>query len=241
VRARTQEAADQFVADAERLEAAGGGQRAAGHCLQRRPVTTWCGSRTPSGCSGSPVVSSQNGQGPHGRLSENATVPSIRFCMSCGEQLGLIAPCRCQRCGQEYWNNPKPCGGACIVDDGRLLLVRRAKDPGAGLWDLPGGFCDPSEHPEATARREVEEETGLTLHSMRFLGMWIDRYGNEEPPEITLNIYYVGRPHHPEQARLSEETVEVRWFSPGHIPLDSLAFAHVEEAIRCWSEGRAGD
>jgi hypothetical protein len=73
---------------------------------------------------------------------------------------------------------------------------------------------------------------------MRFLGMWIDRYGNEEPPEITLNIYYVGRPDHPERTRLSEETAEVRWLSRDDFPADSLAFAHVQEAIRCWAEGR---
>ena len=161
--------------------------------------------------------------------------------MSCGKQLDLLAPCRCERCGQEYWSNPKPCGGAFVVDDGKLLLVRRAKDPGAGLWDLPGGFCDPTEHPLETALRETEEETGLTLHSMRFLGMWIDRYGNQEPPEITLNIYYVGRPHHPERTHLSEETVEVRWFGPKDIPIDTLAFAHAEEAIRSWAEGSDGE
>ena len=166
------------------------------------------------------------------------TVTPIRYCLTCGTDVGLVAPCRCQNCGHEYWRNPKPCGGACVVNDENLLLVLRAKDPGAGLWDLPGGFCDPEEHPLATAHREVQEETGLTLHSMRFLGMWIDTYGNEDPPEVTLNIYFLGQAHHPELARVSDETREVRWFSSEHIPVDTLAFAHVEQAIRCWSEAR---
>jgi 8-oxo-dGTP diphosphatase len=170
-------------------------------------------------------------------MSDNATVGFLRFCMNCGAELGRIAPCRCSHCGKEYWNNPKPCGGAFVVHDGRLLLVRRAKDPGAGLWDLPGGFCDPAEHPLDTAQREVLEETGLTLHSMSFLGMWIDTYGNEDPPEITLNVYYLGRTRHPEQTRTSDETAEIRWFTPDNIPMDALAFAHVREAVRCWSDG----
>ena len=164
-------------------------------------------------------------------MSKYVMVRLIRFCMACGTELGLAAPCRCHSCGHEYWRNPKPCGGAFL----------RANDPGAGLWDLPGGFCDPEEHPLATAHREVQEETGLTVHSMRFLGMWIDTYGNEDPPEITLNIYFMGQAHRPELARVSDETVEVRWFSPEDIPMDTLAFAHVERAIRCWSEARDGE
>ena len=95
--------------------------------------------------------------------------------------------------------------GACVVNDEKLLLLLRAKDPGAGLWDLPGGFCDPEEHPLATAHREVQEETGLALHSMRFLGMWIDAYGTGVPPEVTLNIYFLGQAHSSELARVSDE------------------------------------
>ena len=71
---------------------------------------------------------------------------------------------------------------------------------------------------------------------MRFLGMWLDTYGNEEPPEVTLNIYFLGQAHHPELARISDETREVRWFSSENIPVDTLAFPHVGQAIRYWSE-----
>ncbi len=71
--------------------------------------------------------------------------------------------------------------------------------------------------------------------------MWIDTYGNEDPPEVTLNIYYLGQAERPELVRTSDETAEVRWFRPADIPVDTLAFAHVEHAIRCWSEARDGE
>lgn len=171
-------------------------------------------------------------------MRNHVMVTLVRFCVDCGMEIDLVTPGRCPDCGHEYWRNPKPCGGACVVNNGELLLVLRANDPGAGLWDLPGGFCDPEEHPLATAKREVQEETGLSLHSMRFLGMWIDTYGNEDPPEVTLNIYFVGQADRPELARTSDETAEIRWFNPGNIPIAALAFAHVQEAIRCWSESR---
>lgn len=50
---------------------------------------------------------------------------------------------------------------ALIVRDGRVLLVRRGKEPFKGYWSLPGGTVEPGETPDEAVRREVLEETGL--------------------------------------------------------------------------------
>ena len=59
--------------------------------------------------------------------------------------------------------------GACIVRDGRLLLLRRLRNPEAGCWSLPGGKVDFLEPIEDALRREVAEETGLMLGPLRLL------------------------------------------------------------------------
>jgi len=61
------------------------------------------------------------------------------------------------------------CVGAIIRDDqGRVLLVRRANEPGRGLWSLPGGRIEAGEAEDVAVAREVLEETGLvvTVHGL---------------------------------------------------------------------------
>ncbi|SBW19347.1 NUDIX hydrolase [Candidatus Protofrankia californiensis] len=63
------------------------------------------------------------------------------------------------------------CVGAIIMDaTGALLLVQRARDPGRGLWSLPGGRVEAGESDTAALVREVREETGLEVTVGRLVG-----------------------------------------------------------------------
>jgi len=53
---------------------------------------------------------------------------------------------------------------------GRLLLIKRGHEPGAGLWSLPGGRIEPGETDQQAVAREVLEETGLRVECGRLLG-----------------------------------------------------------------------
>src|SRR5947209_5760204 len=98
------------------------------------------------------------------------------YCSACGQILGELPPTTCGSCGARHWDDAKPCAGALVVCDARLLLVRRANEPWRGDWDVPGGFCEPGEHPIHAAAREVLEETGLTIRIEGLLGIWADIY-----------------------------------------------------------------
>lgn len=60
--------------------------------------------------------------------------------------------------------------GLAILRDGKLLLCKRMKAPEAGHWNIVGGKVDHMEPAEIAARREAEEETGLSIGSIRYLG-----------------------------------------------------------------------
>jgi 8-oxo-dGTP diphosphatase len=63
------------------------------------------------------------------------------------------------------------CVGAVIQDQaGRLLLIRRRNEPGAGLWSLPGGRIEPGESDQQAIVREVREETSLVVTCGPLLG-----------------------------------------------------------------------
>ena len=64
-----------------------------------------------------------------------------------------------------------PCVGAIVADGrGRLLMIKRGHEPGAGLWSIPGGRIEPGETDAEAVAREMIEETGLTVEVGRLVG-----------------------------------------------------------------------
>jgi 8-oxo-dGTP diphosphatase len=89
---------------------------------------------------------------------------------------------------------PRPCAGMVVTKGDSVLLLRRAQPPRIGYLDLPGGFIEAGEDIERAARRELREETGLTVGRAELLGIWWDDYylrGFGRFP--TMNFYFIGR------------------------------------------------
>lgn len=146
----------------------------------------------------------------------------------------------CDSCGFVYWNNSRPTAGGVVEDSqGRVLLGRRGINPSKGLWDLPGGFLEPGEHPAAGFVRELLEETGLKVEPIALLGFYMDQYG-DDPHEHTLNIFYWCRMLASSgEAQASDDMAELGWFAPDDIPSD-LAFQNVVDALADWKARRYG-
>jgi ADP-ribose pyrophosphatase YjhB (NUDIX family) len=165
-----------------------------------------------------------------------------KFCPRCGGSLTVAHPNGdieepeqpiCQACGFIFWQNSKPCAGVLVVRDGHLLLVKRAFAPYKGWWDIPGGFLKEGEHPEAGARRELLEETGLDIRLTGMVGIIMDTYGGTG--DATLNVFYTGEITGGLELAGSDAVV-LRWFPAQAIPRN-VAFACNREAIRLWKAG----
>ena len=78
----------------------------------------------------------------------------------------------CPECGRVIYYDPKVAVASVIQRSGKVLMIRRAGDPGYGLWSMPGGYLDRGEVVEEAAAREVREETGLDVEVERLIGLF---------------------------------------------------------------------
>ena len=91
---------------------------------------------------------------------------NLIFCSNCGKKnvFGYKDGAQryhCRNCNTIHYQNPKPTATLVCPNNQSILLVKRAVDPGKGLWGLPGGFIELNETPEIAAIRELKEETNL--------------------------------------------------------------------------------
>ncbi len=138
----------------------------------------------------------------------------------------------CSRCGHVLFYDPKVVAAGLVALEGKLLLVRRATEPGLGLWSLPGGYVDRGEVVEEALVREFREETALEVQVTRLLGLF-----SEPGHPVILAAYQAtivkGKP----QPGL--EVSEVGFFPHDRLP--PLAFPRDTLVIRTWQELEARD
>lgn len=113
--------------------------------------------------------------------------------------------------------------------DGKLLLYKRLKAPEAGHWNIVGGKVDHMERSELAARREAEEESGLSIQSTRFL--CLSEQLIEADRQHWISMIYVtddfsGEPQLTEPDKLSD----IGWYDLDALPQPLSRFA--ADAVR---------
>ena len=118
-------------------------------------------------------------------------MPEFKFCPLCG--LPLVHDtfdgrdrlrCGSENCSYVFWDNPLPVVAAIIEYDGKALLARNAEWP-EKVFGPVTGFLEKGETPEEGARREVQEELGLTIEKLKFIGV----YSFKEKNQIIIAYY----------------------------------------------------
>ncbi|MCO4770658.1 MAG: NUDIX hydrolase [Deltaproteobacteria bacterium] len=117
----------------------------------------------------------------------------------------------------------------CVVfgfgEDGlSVLLVRRGEEPFVGQWALPGGFVREKEGLEDAARRELDEETGLTLSFLEQLYTFGAPARDPRGRVITVAFYALVKELAQPPLRATGDAAAAKWFSEGELP--DLAFDH---------------
>lgn len=107
----------------------------------------------------------------------------------------------------------------------QLLLVRRAQPPHAGSWALPGGFLDIGEDLEACARRELQEETGVS--DLYIEQLYTFGHPDRDPRERVISVtYYALVPSDRTTLDPGSDAADAAWFGIDELP--ELAFDHAD-------------
>jgi ADP-ribose pyrophosphatase YjhB (NUDIX family) len=162
-----------------------------------------------------------------------------RFCPRCGFALErrvikASEPQRlvCVGCQFIFYLDPKVAVGTIIrTGDERVVLVRRAIEPGYGKWVFPGGYVDRGEPLTHAAVREAREECGLDIRLDGLVNIY--SYQGRTPVIVVYAATAVGGTLRGDD----DECSEIGEFSNHTIPWTNLAFRSTEEGLRDYLAG----
>jgi 8-oxo-dGTP diphosphatase len=163
---------------------------------------------------------------------------AYRFCPRCGgplerRTLKATEPERpvCTRCGFVFYLDPKVAVGTIIQSQsGRIVLVRRAIEPGYGKWVFPGGYVDRGEALTSAAMREAREECGLDVRLDALVNIY--SYAGRAPVIVVYAATATGG-----TLCVDDESLEVLEWEIAAIPWGDLAFRSTHEGLRDYLNG----
>ncbi len=159
----------------------------------------------------------------------------FRYCPCCGSsrfEENTEKSKVCKSCGFEYFLNPSSANVAFILNaKGELLVERRKENPGKGTLDLPGGFSDISETAEEGVRREVKEETGLTVTNCQYLFSQPNVYRYAGFDVHTLDLFFRCEVEDESQLQAMDDAAECFWLAPEDIHTEEFGLRSVRQGL----------
>jgi ADP-ribose pyrophosphatase YjhB (NUDIX family) len=131
---------------------------------------------------------------------------------------------RCGSCGYVIFHNMAAAVAGIVEVGGKIVLIRRGREPRKGLYVLPGGFVDYRESLEKALVRELKEEISVEVTDIRYFGSFPNIYEYEGVCYFTSDAYFLCKPVTMETLKLSEENTDVLLADPAAIDLETIAF-----------------
>ncbi|GMO22832.1 MAG: NUDIX domain-containing protein [Termitinemataceae bacterium] len=164
----------------------------------------------------------------------------FKYCPNCGSTEIIFLQQKvfnCPACGLEYYHNICAATGLMIVSGGKMALLKRAKEPALGLFDLPGGFVDIGEGVVDGLLRECGEEIGWipSADKLQFCSSFANVYPYKNYVYNTCDVFFSIEENGltENSFKLQESEVsEVQFIELNKINFDLIAFSSAKKAIR---------
>lgn len=149
----------------------------------------------------------------------------FKYCPKCGSNKFVennFKSNRCEACGFIYYFNPSSSTVAVIINSKKEILVAtRKNEPAKGTFDLPGGFVDMYESAEEAVLREVTEESGLKVKSIKYLFSIPNTYMYSDFEVQTTDLFFLCEINENDIFTASDDVAELQFISLSDLnPLD---------------------
>jgi ADP-ribose pyrophosphatase YjhB (NUDIX family) len=168
------------------------------------------------------------------------THPSVKFkycpaCASAGFTFNGEKLFTCSSCGFTFYVNPAAAVAAIIESpDGRIVLTRRKHEPRSGSLDLPGGFVDINESAEEAIRREVFEELGINIKSLRLLASFPNEYIFNGLKYFTCDLGFICTTDELEKIKPADDVSEAILIDPDDISFAEIGFPSIVNLLKSY-------
>jgi NAD+ diphosphatase len=160
----------------------------------------------------------------------------LKFCPKCGSKefhKSGEKSLKCEACNFHFFFNSAAAVGVLVVDDeGKLMLVKRGVEPGYGKLDLPGGFVDPLETAENAVRRELWEELGMKIKSMKYLGSAPNEYVFSDYSVFTLDMAFIVVPESVEGLKPMDDIISFKFYAEEELNLNDILAPSIRNFVK---------
>lgn len=168
---------------------------------------------------------------------------AFKHCPRCGERVSKpgINPLKCEACEYIHFFSPTAAVAGILTDHkGRVLFLKRMRDPGKGKLGLPGGFVDAGESIEHALHREVLEEVNLTVERIEYLASFPNSYEYRGVALPVCDMFFVCDVESFETLETQEsEVAGYQFLKPTKRTLGRMAFVSNRQAVEAYLAARA--
>nr|WP_320000493.1 NUDIX domain-containing protein [uncultured Draconibacterium sp.] len=160
----------------------------------------------------------------------------LKYCPKCGSaefKKSGERSLKCAACGFHFYINSAAAVAALVTnDEGKLMLVTRGVEPNYGKLDLPGGFVDPLESAEEAVMRELNEELGLKVKNLKYLGSAPNEYVFSAYTVFTLDMAFQVTAESLEHLKPMDDILAYKFYSEDELDYRDVPAPSIKKFVK---------